>query len=222
MHKERLNTDCTDRCESTNSRSKYHEWAIYRASTASPIPDHSAFLTLLMQYPYLGSCCGDELRRIVQGKGTLMDKTVPRNVLLQFIEDIPEPVREYICHEIQIFLWTDRKYNELIGSDPREFVRKFLAPSSDTDKLRATIIVSAILDFVLSEQLLHSLEKVEDKAAETGSTGLLKVALAESIRQRQLRQTVENWFVLRQTHLSAKLLHQHQAGLITRSGEKRQ
>lgn len=150
-----------------------------------------------------------------------MDKNAPRNVLLQFIEDVPEPVKEHICHEIQLFLWTDKKYSDLIGSDPREYVRKFLAPSADVDKLRATILVSAILDFVLSEQLLHSLAKVEDKAAETGSSGLLKVALAESIRQRQLRQTVEAWFVLRQTQLSAKLLHDHQAGLITRSSEKR-
>lgn len=136
-----------------------------------------------------------------------MQTNSPAQIILQFLEGLPESVQSNICAVPVLFV--DRDHRPRPGDNYLELVRALLAPSRKLDEHRSVILVAGVLDHHLSEvRGLTSddyLALAKKMPTEFFQMGVLKAP----DQNRDFSAAVEEWHDLRGGELSHRAIAQH-------------
>lgn len=133
-----------------------------------------------------------------------MTSLTPAQLIVQFLEHLPETVQSNIC--AMPVLMVDRDHKPRPGDDYLALVRELLSPERKFDEKRAVVLVAGVLDHHLSEVRGMTTEEALALAIEMPTDYFQMQVLKAPDQQRDFQQAKDDWEDLRAGPLNPRMI----------------
>ena len=131
--------------------------------------------------------------------------TEPKNIILDFLENLPDTIRDNVFCVISLWLETKRITKE---RDYKKDVYDYLMPDDENERAIRSILVCACIDHHLTRGRSFDHDRFTATMDETKSPTLMALARMKPLQDKHFQIAALDWLKLRDGPLSLRSLQE--------------